>query len=604
MTKPKKARTIVSEPLMNLDQLQWVFETMGVGLWDWQVQTGACLYNEQWARIVGYTLEELAPLSVQTWIDLCHPDDLAESDRLLKAHFSGETERYHYEARMRHKSGHWVWVLDQGRVVQWDAQGRPLRMTGTHLDITERKQMEEALRKSEAKYRAYIEHAPEAIFVADEMGRYIEVNPAACAMTGYSRDELLNMTISDLNWFTRSGEMPPTFIRLQASGHVETEVVLRSKAGAQIYTTLHAVALEGGRYLAFSTDITLRKEMEQQLRIKNLAIESATSAIGLADLDGHILDVNPSFLKLWKLKSKKEIIGKPIWETADSPERVDEVLGEVMAHGSYTGEGGIVRSDGARLDVTFTVSLVYDEEGTPLCIMASFLDISERLESERHLRISEELIGAMPVGLALYQFEPPDRLILVKGNPEAKALTGIDHEQWIGHELNEIWPNAKARGFTTHFLEVIKTGRVFEKEDLALHTDQNAGTFRIKAFPLAGQQLAVAFEDITARKQAETALFTEKERAQLYLDIAGVMFIALDQNGNVTLANRRAVEILNCSESEIIGKNWFKTFIPQRMRNQVQAVFKQLLSGEIALVEYYENTVLCKGGGRTDHCLA
>ena len=91
------------------ERLKLAVEGTGVGLWDWQVQTGACVYNDQWARIVGYTLDELAPLSFQTWIDLCHPEDLAESQRLLEAHFAGKTERYRCIARMRHKEGRAPW---------------------------------------------------------------------------------------------------------------------------------------------------------------------------------------------------------------------------------------------------------------------------------------------------------------------------------------------------------------------------------------------------------------------------------------------------------------------------------------------------------------
>ena len=111
----------------------------GVGLWDWYVQTGETVFNERWAEIAGYTLEELAPVNIQTWIDLCHPADLKRSNGLLKKHFAGATDFYECEIRMRHKQGHWVWVLDRGKVSEWDNKGKPVRMTGTHMDITEKK---------------------------------------------------------------------------------------------------------------------------------------------------------------------------------------------------------------------------------------------------------------------------------------------------------------------------------------------------------------------------------------------------------------------------------------------------------------------------------
>ena len=133
------------------EQLALAIEGSGVGLWDWYVKTGEVDYNERWAEIGGYSLAELAPVSIKTWIGLCHPDDLPRSDALIKEHFEKRSPIYECEVRIRHKDGRWIWVLDRGKVVEWDGDGRPARMTGTHLDITARKQIEDALRMANKK---------------------------------------------------------------------------------------------------------------------------------------------------------------------------------------------------------------------------------------------------------------------------------------------------------------------------------------------------------------------------------------------------------------------------------------------------------------------
>ncbi|MCB9690597.1 MAG: EAL domain-containing protein [Alphaproteobacteria bacterium] len=130
-------------------RLSHILEGTGAGTWEWNVQTGETRFNERWAEIVGHTLEELGPTTIETWMAFAHPDDLAHSGALLEAHFRGDTDAYECEARMRHKEGHWVWVLDLGRVMTRTADGAPEWMYGTHLDLTMRKGQEEALARSE-----------------------------------------------------------------------------------------------------------------------------------------------------------------------------------------------------------------------------------------------------------------------------------------------------------------------------------------------------------------------------------------------------------------------------------------------------------------------
>ncbi len=126
-------------------QLEDILKGTNAGTWRWNVATGETIFNERWANIIGYTLEDISPTSIETWMSFAHPDDLEDSGRKLNAHFSGDTPFYECEARMRHKDGSWVWVLDLGRVATWLPDGSPEWMSGTHIDISARKQAETAL---------------------------------------------------------------------------------------------------------------------------------------------------------------------------------------------------------------------------------------------------------------------------------------------------------------------------------------------------------------------------------------------------------------------------------------------------------------------------
>ncbi|WP_457324875.1 diguanylate cyclase domain-containing protein [Roseateles sp. P5_E11] len=122
-----------------------VLDGTAAGTWDWHIDTGRLDINERWAQMLGRNRAELEPVTSTTWERLCHPGDLIESNLAMKRHFSGADERYTAEFRMRHAEGHWVWVQSNGSVFERDAQGRPLRLAGTHMDISRRKADEQRL---------------------------------------------------------------------------------------------------------------------------------------------------------------------------------------------------------------------------------------------------------------------------------------------------------------------------------------------------------------------------------------------------------------------------------------------------------------------------
>ena len=123
-------------------RLENIIDSNNIGTWEWNVQTGETIFNERWAEIVGYTLDELKPINIDTWLKFIHPEDVEKSTNTLNAHFRGESNQYECEVRMKHKKGNWVWVLDKGKALSFTPKGEALIMFGTHTDITERKAFE------------------------------------------------------------------------------------------------------------------------------------------------------------------------------------------------------------------------------------------------------------------------------------------------------------------------------------------------------------------------------------------------------------------------------------------------------------------------------
>lgn len=178
---------MINNKIEENEKLLRIIDNANLGTWEWNIQTGETTFNEQWVEIVGYTLEELSPVSIETWAKLSHPDDLKKSNEKLNAHFSGKTAQYQCEARMRHKNGQWVWVLDTGKVTQWTEEGKPLLMSGVHQEITERKQAELQLNKKLETEKLLSEISSDFIHTTDIDASIIESFAKLGAITQASR---------------------------------------------------------------------------------------------------------------------------------------------------------------------------------------------------------------------------------------------------------------------------------------------------------------------------------------------------------------------------------------------------------------------------------
>ena len=187
ITERKKAEALLH---IERERLANILEGTNAGTWEWNIQTNKTVYNERWAEIIGYTLAEISPVSEETWERFTHPDDIEKSNEQLKKVFSGEINYYDVECRMKHKDGSWVWVQDRGKVMSWTPDGKPIWMSGTHTDITERKLSEEALKASEEKFSKAFETSNYAIGITRlQDGKFIEINEAFTNITGFTREE-------------------------------------------------------------------------------------------------------------------------------------------------------------------------------------------------------------------------------------------------------------------------------------------------------------------------------------------------------------------------------------------------------------------------------
>jgi diguanylate cyclase (GGDEF)-like protein/PAS domain S-box-containing protein len=206
------------------EQYRFVLEGSDLGFWDWNFETNTVDRNNRWAEILGYSFEEMAK-TTQQWTDFVHPDDREKAWKSINAVLEGHTELHRMEYRMIHKDGSIRWILDQAKIMKRDAVGKPLRMCGTHADITERKNLELALEE-----QAHFD------FLTGLFNRryFMEKSEAELARSQRYQSDL-SMLMIDLDHFKKIND---------SYGHKSGDLVLQ-KIGQVFLSTLREVDIAG-----------------------------------------------------------------------------------------------------------------------------------------------------------------------------------------------------------------------------------------------------------------------------------------------------------------------------------------------------------------------
>jgi PAS domain S-box-containing protein len=251
-------------------RLELALKGADMGLWDWNVLTGELFLDHRWTKSLSFSLTETKPV-MDSWLGLIHEEDLPSSIDKLNRHLQGVTDFYESEHRLKSKSGSWRWILHRGAVVERDESGKPLRMTGTYLDITDGKNAEEALSETEKRYKSLLDTMNEGFGIQDSNGIITYVNHKLCEMWRCSREDALGRHVTD---FLDEASRPlmQAQVELRKKGIAKAyEIVWTCKDGTKIPTVFSPKPIfdTDGKYAGTSAviaDITERKEWEKRIQ--------------------------------------------------------------------------------------------------------------------------------------------------------------------------------------------------------------------------------------------------------------------------------------------------------------------------------------------------
>ncbi|OEY71345.1 PAS domain S-box protein [Salegentibacter salarius] len=441
-----------------------VIEGTNVGTWEWNVQTGETVFNERWAEILGYTLEELEPVSIETWMSLAHPEDLKESNRLLKECFQKKTEFYEFESRMKHKNGNWVWIMDRGKVFEWTQDGKPLKMYGTHQDINQRKKYEEELRVSEEAFRGNFENAAVGMALLDENGKWLKVNKKVCEIVGYNEEELKQLSFQDITHpedLDKDLNLLTEVIEGKRSNYnMEKRYFHKNGNIIHIILAVSVVRDQSGTILYFISQIidnTAAKKYTEKLKYQqnllNALYELSPIGIALNDYEtGQFKDVNDKLVEPSGY-SREEFMNLSYWDLTPieyeaEEKKVLKQLDETGVYGPF--EKVYKRKDGSKYPVLLRGVLVEDLNNNKL-IWSFIQDISKEKQAEYELQkalsnLQAILDASTQVGIIATNKQG----LITHFNSGAETALGYNQEEVLGrltplaiHEKQEIRNEAK-----------------------------------------------------------------------------------------------------------------------------------------------------------------
>jgi len=447
ITEQKRAQKALRE---SERRLSMAISATADAIWEWNLVTNEIEFSSRWYEMLGYGNEPF-PMTYETWKELCHPDDLSAVVDLIDSVLKYPDALSHQaEFRLRCRNGSWIWVLARGKIMEFDQTGRPLLVSGTNSDITERKRMEETLRENEAFLRSLFSATPAGVgMLRDRL--FLAMNTALCRITGYSEKDLLGRSTRTLypdeKEFNRVGRMLYTQMEQEGLGVIETR--FRRKDGTIIDVLLCLSPFDPDNPKAgvcvTVLDISERKRMEKALRESEEKyvryFNTLVDAAGVTRVsDGRLVEINKSCVELFGY-TNEEVVGKTTTEIGIwiSQEERDRWMQPLRDHpGGRQAEAYLKKRDGSPVVAILSVT-PFQQDGETYLFFAC-KDITDRKKAEEDLRrlrkYLENIINSMPSVLVGVDQEGR----VTQWNRQAAHQTGVSEENAFGKNLEDVFP--------------------------------------------------------------------------------------------------------------------------------------------------------------------
>ncbi len=473
------------------------------------------------------------------------------------------------------------------------------------IDLTERVKHEQELKEREERFKKLFENSPDLLAIINKEGVFLDINRE---VWGLKKDQIIGRTIPSFIPDKYNKNFKDAVNKSVKTGKYQNyEVEVKSPSGKMTYWYNRVSYLESqngeDQFLVNFTDITDRKKLElEQIRIARewqTTFDASNDVIWILDKKQNIIRSNKTVERVLEVPVDN-LLGKHCWEVIHGADKPIKGCPLRMSKKSLERETMELNIGDRWFQVI--VDPILDENEKYNGAVHIIRDITEKKLSERALVQSERIlnstgkmgmIGGWEHDLLSGKAVWTEALYDIIEIPYDKEPPGVE-------EHLDYYPPEERKKLEKEYGKCVEKGVSFDLELNVYTANKKLIWCRAQGEPVFENGKCVkiigTFQDITERKKAQESLLYEKNRAQQYLEVSGVMLISLDRNQKVTVINTKGCEILGAPREDILGKNWFDTFLPEENLIEVKEVFDQIISGDIEPVKYFENPIVRKDG--------
>ncbi|MCA1960813.1 MAG: PAS domain S-box protein [Desulfomonile sp.] len=534
-----------------------------LGLWDIHVPSGQVIANQRVLDILGYARDEVEP-TVRYWMTLIHPEDRTRAIEKANAHIHGRADYYEDEYRIKTKSGEWKWILSRGKVVERDADYKPLRMTGTWLDVTGRKNAERTLMENEARFRALFENMTNgvAIYAAKADGEdfvFLDMNKAGEVITGRPKSQVVGRRVTEVFPGIKEMGLLDLFRTTWRTGERSHQTMTEYRdQKIHIWVENFVYKLPSGEIVAVFSDETERMQALKALQGSEekyrLVVENAKEGIIIAQ-DGMHRFVNPRIVELFGY-SEEELLSRPFLNFIHPDDRegmrerhAKRLRGETIPQ-RYAFR--IVTKNGEVKWVEIE-SVLVSWEGRPAALVF-MTEITERLRMEQALKESEEWYR----GLVEESF---DGIFVQKGteivfaNSRLCKMLGYNAGELEGQDHTVVYHPDYRKITRERALARMRGEEVISQYEVKLQRKNGSsfdGEISAKAITVkGGPGVHVWVRDISQRKRSEEV----QRRLATAVEQAAEAIVVTDTEGIIQYVNPACEKITGYTREEAVGQN-------------------------------------------------